>query len=155
MIPFHPTYTHSLLPFHVYMLIYPDMILGDALWKGHMVRNWRRLWSTDNEELRLLVQHRSNSLTSELGSKSLSVSLEMTVAFVRDPDTVDPVKPYMDLWPPRNSEIINVYCFKPLNLGIICYAAMNAGVPNVAQSVKNLTQCLWGCGLEPWPHSLG
>lgn len=144
MISFHLTYTHSLLPFHVYMLIYPDMILGDALWKGHMVRNWRRLWSTDNEELRLLVQHRSNSLTSELGSKSLSVSLEMTVAFVRDPDTVDPVKPYMDLWPPRNSEIINVYCFKPLNLGIICYAARQQYLSCVSYPCPYCKPPFWG-----------
>ena len=25
------------------------------------------------------------------------------------------------------------------------------GVPIVAQRVKNLTLCLWGCGFDPWP----
>ena len=29
------------------------------------------------------------------------------------------------------------------------------GVPVVAQQVKNLTLCPWGCGFDPWPHSVG
>ena len=28
-------------------------------------------------------------------------------------------------------------------------------VPVVVQQVKNPTQCPWGCGLNPWPHSVG
>ena len=32
---------------------------------------------------------------------------------------------------------------------------LQEGVPVVAWQVKSLTQCLWGCGFNPWPHSVG
>ena len=46
-------------------------------------------------------------------------------------------------------------CGSGLILAWVWPKEKSRGVPVVAQQVKNQTQCLWGCGFDPWSCSVG